>query len=413
MGGVQRQGRAQGHLDAAPARPGASTARRRCKRSPRRRATVSRPTKLWDKKGDAPAALKTRADASIEAEYRNDLVYHAQMEPLNAVASVSPDGDTLRAVVRACSRRRSPSTVAAKALGIAPDKIVYHDMLMGGGFGRRGHRDEEYVIDAVRAVERREEAGQGDVDARGRRPTTAASIRCRRIILRAGFDACRQAGRVASSQGLRRGDGVSRPGAASSGRSGRDGIAFNGDRCAVLRHPEPARPRRVPQDSGVAHLESLRGDRASHQCLRDRKRPRRDRAQARHRSSGVSAARSSRRTHARSSPDHRQPSPTWRTGAGSATAARSASPSMDYSPGRQICARSRKSRSTARPARSSVHNVWVALDPGIAVQPDNVARADGKLASSTALGFALSSSASRSRTAWCSSRISTTTTCRA
>ena len=84
----------------------------------------------------------------VEAEYRNDLVYHAQMEPLNAVASVSPDGDACELWCGVQSKTIAV-TVAANALKIAPDKIVYHDMLMGGGFGRRGHRDEEYVHDAV------------------------------------------------------------------------------------------------------------------------------------------------------------------------------------------------------------------------------------------------------------------------
>ena len=107
----------------------------------------SQPTKLWGKEGDAPAALKTAASV-IEADYRNDLVYHAQMEPLNAVAAVSPEGDACELWCGVQSKTIAV-TVAAAALGIAPGKIAYHDMLMGGGFGRRGHRDEEYVHDAV------------------------------------------------------------------------------------------------------------------------------------------------------------------------------------------------------------------------------------------------------------------------
>jgi isoquinoline 1-oxidoreductase beta subunit len=108
---------------------------------------LAQPTKLWAKEGDAVAALKTAA-AVVESEFRNDLVYHAQMEPLNAVASVSPAGDSCE-VWCGVQSKTIAVTVAADALGIAPDKIVYHDMLMGGGFGRRGHRDEEYVHDAV------------------------------------------------------------------------------------------------------------------------------------------------------------------------------------------------------------------------------------------------------------------------
>jgi isoquinoline 1-oxidoreductase beta subunit len=108
---------------------------------------MSQPTKLWAKEGDAVAALQNAAMV-VESEYRNDLVYHAQMEPLNAVASVSPAGDACELWCGVQSKTIAV-TVAADALRIAPDKITYHDMLMGGGFGRRGHRDEEYVHDAV------------------------------------------------------------------------------------------------------------------------------------------------------------------------------------------------------------------------------------------------------------------------
>jgi isoquinoline 1-oxidoreductase subunit beta len=108
---------------------------------------MSQPAKLWAKEGDALTAMKTAASV-FESEFRNDLVYHAQMEPLNAVASVSPNGDACE-VWCGVQSKTIAVTVAADALGIRPDKIVYHDMLMGGGFGRRGHRDEEYVHDAV------------------------------------------------------------------------------------------------------------------------------------------------------------------------------------------------------------------------------------------------------------------------
>jgi CO/xanthine dehydrogenase Mo-binding subunit len=66
----------------------------------------------------------------VEGEFRNDLVYHAQMEPLNAVASVSSDGDACE-VWCSVQSKTIAVTVAADALGIKPDKIVYNDMLMG------------------------------------------------------------------------------------------------------------------------------------------------------------------------------------------------------------------------------------------------------------------------------------------
>ena len=37
----------------------------------------------------------------------------------------------------------------AKVLGISRDKVKLNDLLMGGGFGRRGNRDVDFIIDAV------------------------------------------------------------------------------------------------------------------------------------------------------------------------------------------------------------------------------------------------------------------------
>ena len=104
-------------------------------------------TKDWFKQGDAEGELAKAAN-TIEAEYRCDYAYHAQMEPLNAVASVSSNGDSVE--VWCGSQSQTLAIEApAKALGISRDKVTLHYTLMGGGFGRRGHRDEEFIIDAV------------------------------------------------------------------------------------------------------------------------------------------------------------------------------------------------------------------------------------------------------------------------
>jgi isoquinoline 1-oxidoreductase subunit beta len=101
----------------------------------------------WFKQGDAEGAL-AKAATVIEGEYRCDYAYHAQMEPLNAIASVSPAGD---AVELWCGTQGPTMAVetAAKALGIPRGKVSLHYTLLGGGFGRRGHRDDGYVVDAV------------------------------------------------------------------------------------------------------------------------------------------------------------------------------------------------------------------------------------------------------------------------
>jgi len=101
----------------------------------------------WEKVGDAAGALQQAATV-IEGEYTCDYAYHAQMEPLNSVASVSPAGD---AVEIWCGTQSQSMAVAAaaNALGIAQERVKFNGMLLGGGFGRRGHRDEEFVVESV------------------------------------------------------------------------------------------------------------------------------------------------------------------------------------------------------------------------------------------------------------------------
>jgi isoquinoline 1-oxidoreductase beta subunit len=214
---------------------------------------MSQPAKLWGKEGDAPAAFK-RAAMIVESEFRNDLVYHAQMEPLNAVASVSPGGDSCE-VWCGVQSKTIAVTVAADALGITPDKIVYHDMLMGGGFGRRGHRDEEYVHDAVvlsNAVKKPVKmmwTREDDVRNGRFNPLSAH-------YLRAGFDA---SGRLIAFHHRKACDEVTafQDPVRFERSKGRDGIAFNG-----LDAPYYDIPNRlgeaVPRETGL-RTSSLRG----------------------------------------------------------------------------------------------------------------------------------------------------------
>jgi isoquinoline 1-oxidoreductase subunit beta len=108
---------------------------------------LQRPAADWSRQGDARGEF-SKAASVMEAEYRCDYAYHAQMEPLNAVASVSPAGDAVE--IWAGTQSQTTATEApAKLLGISRDKVKLHDLLMGGGFGRRGNRDVDFIIDAV------------------------------------------------------------------------------------------------------------------------------------------------------------------------------------------------------------------------------------------------------------------------
>src|SRR2546422_4324738 len=108
---------------------------------------LTTPGKPWDKVGDVSAAT-AKAATVLEAEFSSDYAYHAQMEPLNSVASVSPAGDACEIWVGSQGQTMAVAAVA-KALGIPPAKVRLNNTLLGGGFGRRGHRDEEFVVDSV------------------------------------------------------------------------------------------------------------------------------------------------------------------------------------------------------------------------------------------------------------------------
>jgi isoquinoline 1-oxidoreductase beta subunit len=147
---------------------------------------LSRAARDWSAQGNARGEFQ-KAASVVEGEYRCDYAYHAQMEPLNAVASVSPAGDAVE--IWAGTQSQTTATEApAKLLGIARDKVKLHDLLMGGGFGRRGNRDVDFIIDAVMLSK---EAGR-PVKVMWTREDDVHNGRFRPLsghYLRAGFDA--------------------------------------------------------------------------------------------------------------------------------------------------------------------------------------------------------------------------------
>ncbi len=96
-------------------------------------------------KGDVVSVLQ-KAHRTYSADFLSDHVYHAQMEPLNAVVSVNPEGEG----AEIWAGTQSPSGVikaVAKLLGTSPRKIKLHPCLLGGGFGRRTMPD--YILEAA------------------------------------------------------------------------------------------------------------------------------------------------------------------------------------------------------------------------------------------------------------------------
>src|SRR5215203_6385475 len=105
------------------------------------------PARDWASQGNSRGAFQNAA-STVEGEYRCDYAYHAQMEPLNAVAAVAPDGKSAE-IWAGTQSQSNASEAPAKFLGISRDKVKLHDLLMGGGFGRRGNRDVDFIMDAV------------------------------------------------------------------------------------------------------------------------------------------------------------------------------------------------------------------------------------------------------------------------
>lgn len=89
----------------------------------------------------------TSAKSVFRGEYRTRYVCHAQMEPMNATAAVSGDGQSAEIWV---GTQASTSLLngVARLLQTERSKITLHQQFLGGGFGRRGNH--ETVYDAVR-----------------------------------------------------------------------------------------------------------------------------------------------------------------------------------------------------------------------------------------------------------------------
>jgi isoquinoline 1-oxidoreductase beta subunit len=100
----------------------------------------------YEKAGDAKAAM-TKAARVFRGEYRTRYVYHAQMEPLSATASVSPDGKSAE-IWAGTQGATGLLNQAAALLQTDRSKLSLHQHVLGGGFGRRGQH--EVIMDALR-----------------------------------------------------------------------------------------------------------------------------------------------------------------------------------------------------------------------------------------------------------------------
>ncbi|NCT68805.1 MAG: xanthine dehydrogenase family protein molybdopterin-binding subunit [Rhodanobacteraceae bacterium] len=80
----------------------------------------------------------------IEARYTSQMLAHVTMEPQNCTARVGRDGVDVWASNQHPQRAQA---LAAQAAGVKPERVRIHSQQIGGGFGRR--LDTDYVAQAV------------------------------------------------------------------------------------------------------------------------------------------------------------------------------------------------------------------------------------------------------------------------
>ncbi len=89
--------------------------------------------------GGVATAFRSAAK-TYTVDFKNDYVYHAQMEPLNAVARISEDKQS--AEVWVGSQQGFDSKLGVpQLLGIPPEQVKINLQYLGGGFGRRSMTD--------------------------------------------------------------------------------------------------------------------------------------------------------------------------------------------------------------------------------------------------------------------------------
>jgi isoquinoline 1-oxidoreductase beta subunit len=95
--------------------------------------------------GDADAAL-ARGD-KFERHYQMPFLAHATMEPMNCTVHLTKDSCEIWLGTQIMARVQS---TAAATAGLPPDKVIVHNHVLGGGFGRR--LEPDMVVKAVRVA---------------------------------------------------------------------------------------------------------------------------------------------------------------------------------------------------------------------------------------------------------------------
>ncbi|MDF0379254.1 xanthine dehydrogenase family protein molybdopterin-binding subunit [Methylophilus sp. YYY-1] len=108
-------------------------------------ALAQKPGLQAAKAGDVATASK-QAKQTIQAEYVLPYLAHAPMEPLNCAVKISDQGCE---IWTGTQMQTTDQASAAKILGLKPEQVKIHTLFLGGGFGRRANPRADFVSEAV------------------------------------------------------------------------------------------------------------------------------------------------------------------------------------------------------------------------------------------------------------------------
>ncbi len=115
------------------------------------RATAAKKGVTAAESGDADKALgKPGGPTRLDATYQVPFLAHAPMEPQNFTVHVKKDGTC--EMWGGSQVQTTAWRAAATVLNIPPEKVTFHNFMLGGGFGRR--LDVDMVVKATRIAQK-------------------------------------------------------------------------------------------------------------------------------------------------------------------------------------------------------------------------------------------------------------------
>lgn len=107
---------------------------------------------VWERRGNYAGQLTPReGDRAFSADFVFPYLAHAPMEPLDCVLQWTDGGAEARFGAQMPSNDRD---AIARVLGLRPERVQLHVELAGGSFGRRGAPDSHVAVEAAEILKR-------------------------------------------------------------------------------------------------------------------------------------------------------------------------------------------------------------------------------------------------------------------